>query len=335
VAGPHTGYLPGMTALADLLNRQAGVVSRAQLIELGVPRAQRDTMVRRRVLVPVLPGVYVDHTGIPTREQRAIAAVLYAGRAALHLESALDHPRGTGVLHVAIDAGRRVLPQPGIRIHRVPDLDAKVRWNLVPPRVRPEVAALERAHRAATDLDAIAALAAVVGSRATTADRLRQALEARGRIRRRRLLTELVADLAAGTHSVLEHGFLTRVVRPHGLPEPSVRQGPRAGRAGVEYRDAEYVELGTVVELDSRWHDNERAADRDTDRDLDDLAAGRLAVRLRYRQVFGTPCATAVRLGAVFRVRGWSGRPVGCSPTCEVSRHTGGSDGPQPFDVPA
>ena len=201
-------------------------------MELGVSRADRDTLLRRRVLTPVLPGVYVDHTGTPTREQRSIAAVLYAGRAALHLASALDHPRGTGVVHVAIDAARRVRAQPGMRIHRVPDLEDKVLWNLTPPRVRPEVAAVERAHRAATDLDAIAALAAVVGSRATTADRLARALAARSRIRRRALLTELVADLAAGTHSVLEHGFLTRVVRPHALPEPSARQAPRVGERG-------------------------------------------------------------------------------------------------------
>ncbi len=309
-----------MSALADLLARQAGVVSRAQLVELGVPRADRDTLLRRRVLTPVLPGVYVDHTGTPTREQRSIAAVLYAGRAALHLGSALDHPRGTGVVHVAIDAARRVRAQPGIRIHRVPDLEDKVLWNLTPPRVRPEVAAVERAHRAATDLDAIAALAAVVGSRATTAERLARALDARSRIRRRALLTELVADLAAGTHSVLEHGFLTRVVRPHALPEPSARQAPRVGPKGAEYRDVEYVELDTVVELDSRWHDTEHAADRDSDRDLDDLASGRVTVRLRYRQVFDTGCRTAARLGAVLRQRGWTGVPVPCSPTCEVSR---------------
>lgn len=307
-----------MSDLDDLLARQAGVVSRAQLVELGIARAVRETLVRRRDLTRILPGVYVDHTGRPTGEQRAIAAVLYAGHAALHLTSALEHPRGTGVVHVAIDASRRVKAQPGMQVHRVPDLEDKVLWNLVPPRVRPEVAALERAHRAATDLDAIAALAAVVGSRATTAERLGQALEARGRIRRHALLTELVSDLAAGTHSVLEHGFLARVVRPHSLPEPSARQAPRAGPRGSEYRDAEYVDLGLVVELDSRWHDTERAADRDSDRDLDDLAGGRVTIRLRYRQVFGTPCRTAVGLGAVLRRRGWAGAPVPCSPGCDV-----------------
>ncbi|KRF35025.1 type IV toxin-antitoxin system AbiEi family antitoxin domain-containing protein [Nocardioides sp. Soil805] len=311
-----------MSDLDDLLARQSGVVSRAQLIALGASRAERDTLVRRRLLVPVLPGVYVDHTGVPTRVQRSIAAVLYAGRAALHLESALDHPGGTGVIHVAIDATRRVAAQPGIRIHRVAGLEGKVRWNLVPPRVLPEVAALERAHRAATDLDAIAAVAAVVGSRATTAERLGRVLGSRPRIRRRTLLADLLDDLAAGTHSVLEHGFLTTVVRPHALPEPSARQAPRVGAKGIEYRDAEYAELGVVVEMDSRWHDTERAADRDADRDLDDLAGGQVTVRLRYRQVFGTPCHTAARLGLLLRRRGWNGSSTACSPSCAVPAWT-------------
>ena len=40
-------------------------------------------MLRRRDLVTVLPGVYVNHTGAQTWEQRAWAAVLYFWPAAL------------------------------------------------------------------------------------------------------------------------------------------------------------------------------------------------------------------------------------------------------------
>lgn len=139
-----------MSDLDDLLEQQAGTVSRTQLAGLEIARRVRDTMLRRRELVPVLPGVYVNHTGKPSREQRVIAAVLYAGHSALHLDTALDHPKSNGLIHVAIDASRRVRRQRGIRIHRVVDLDEKVRWNLTPPRVRPELAAIELAHRATT-----------------------------------------------------------------------------------------------------------------------------------------------------------------------------------------
>lgn len=141
----------------------------------------------------------------------------------------------------------------------------------------------------------------------------------RARIRRRSLLTDLIDDLAAGTNSVLEHGFLTQVVRPHALPEPSDRQAPRIGARGREYRDVVYAEFGTVVELDSRWHDTDEASDRDADRDLDDLASGQITPRLRYRQVFGTPCRTAARLGAILRNRGWEGTATACSEDCDVA----------------
>lgn len=322
-----------MSELTDLLERQSGTVSRAQLTELAIARRDRDTMLRRRDLVPLLPGVYVNHTGSPTREQRVIGAVLYAGRAALHLDTALDHPKSSGLIHLAIDVSRRVQPQPGMRIHRVVGLEDKVRWNLTPPRIRPELAALELAHRAGNDLEAIAALTGVVGARRTTAQRLVEAMADRSRLRRRALLADLSADLAAGTHSVLEHGFLTQVVRPHAIPDPTDRQAARAGARGKEYRDVAYPEFDTIVELDSRWHDNDRASDRDADRDLDDLASGQITPRLRYRQVFGTPCRTAERLGAILGQRGWAGSLSACSPDCTVDQD-GNSDSPRAWDLP-
>lgn len=315
-----------MSDLSDLLERQSGVVSRAQLADLDVARRTLDKMLRKRELVPIHPGVYVNHTGRPTRDQEAIAAVLYAGRACLHLEAALDRPRDSGPIQVAIDASRRVRPQPGISIHRVVDLEEKVRWNLTPPRVRPEIAALEIAHRAEDDLAAIAALTNVVGARKTTAQRLGAAMADRSRLRRRALLTSLVDDLEAGTHSVLEHGFLDRVIRPHGLPEPSARQSPVSGARGREYRDVAFAELEMFVELDSRWHDTDAASSRDADRDLDDLAQGHLTPRLRYTQVFGTPCRTADRLASIFARRGWSGTATPCSSRCPVPER-GNSDG--------
>jgi hypothetical protein len=308
-----------------LLHRQAGVVTRRQLLAAGVPQARIRTMLRRRELVRLHPGVYVTHTGVPTWQQRAWAAVLYAAPAALHLDAALGRVTD-GPVDVAVDWTRRVEPQPGLRLHRVRNLDDKVAWNLGPPRVRVEVACVEVAHRAHDDLAAIAALADAVGSRRTTAPRLRAAIEARTRLRRRRLLVALLADLEAGTHSVLEHGFLSRVVRPHGLPLPTRRQAPRETAAGRQYRDVEYDPFGLPIELDGSTHDTREARDADADRDLDDLATGRVVPRLRYRQVLGTPCRTAALLGRLFRLRGWAGVPHPCaSPTCDLRPERGGS----------
>jgi hypothetical protein len=309
-----------VTDLDDLLARQDGVVSRRQLVDLGHHKPDLERMLRRRDLVRVHPGVFVNHTGPLSWQQRAWAAVLYAGRSALHLDSALPGPDAEAPISVAIDATRRVVPRTGLRIHRVKRLEEKARWNLSPPRVSVEVVALEKAHRARDDLAAIAALTDVVGRRLTTAARIGSALADRPRLRRRQLLTALVGDLAAGTHSVLEHGFLTRVVRPHGLPEPTRLQAPRAGRSGSEYRDVEYADFAMFVELDGRFnHDGAPASDRDAIRDLDDLADGQVTPRLRFAQVYGGQCRTAARLARIFAARGWRSSATSCGPGCEVA----------------
>ena len=102
---------------------------------------------------------------------------------------------------------------------------------------------------------------------------------------------------------MLEHGYLTRVERPHGLPA-----GDRQQAGGGAYRDVAYPEHGTYVELDGRlFHDNGRARDADLDRDLDAAADGHETLRLGWGQVFDRPCATALRVAAVLRARGWTG----------------------------
>lgn len=128
----------------------------------------------------------------------------------------------------------------------------------------------------------------------------------------------LLEDIEHGTCSVLEHGYLTRVERPHGLPAPS-RQVTRRGPSGQEYRDVEYDEFGFVVELDGRTgHADWDSEGRDGDRDLDDLATGRISARVRWAQVFGRECRTAERVGRVLQARGWGGRPTPCGPQCAL-----------------
>lgn len=319
-----------LDTVTELLARQDGVVARRQLLDSGLTQAHVETLLRRRELVVAHPGVYLTHTGTPTWSQRSWAAILYAGRSALHLGSALHQPgkdhTPPGPIHVAADWTRRVAPQTGIRIHRVRELEDKVQWNLSPPRVRFEVAAVEVAHQAPDELASISALAALVGSRRTVASRLRVEIERRARLRRRGLLTDLLGDLERGTHSVLEHGYLVRVLRAHALPEPTSQQEAVADGAATQYRDVAHADLDMSVELDGRLHDRSEARDEDADRDLDDLARGRITPRLRYRQVFATPCRTAYRLADVFRDRGWDGSPRSCgSPGCQVGQDDRGT----------
>lgn len=308
-----------MDGLEDVLTRQAGVVSRRQLLALGYARHDVRRLVRRRELVVCSPGVYLDHTGDPTWLQRAWCGVLALWRAALCHESALDAAGARrcdpgALIQVAVDRNRSPAPPPGVRLRRLADLEAKVQWQLGPPRVRIEDAAIDVAAEARDEFAAVAVLADAVQSRRTTAARMEQALARRSRIVRRHFLAEVLADVGQGTCSVLEHGYLTRVERPHGLPtgRRQARESPR----GTVYRDVAYDDLGRFVELDGRlFHDSAEDRDRDLDRDLDVAVDGRATVRLGWGQVFGRPCLTALRIGRWLQAGGWGGVRCRC-PEC-------------------
>lgn len=129
--------------------------------------------------------------------------------------------------------------------------------------------------------------------------------------------------MAQGTCSVLEHGYLSRVERAHGLP--SAARQFRDSVQGPVYRDVDYRDFGLVVELNGRlFHDNALDHDRDLERDLDVAAGGRATVRLGWGQVFGRPCTTAVKVGRMLQARGWGGSTVAC-PACAgpIPRYAG------------
>ncbi len=288
-------------------------------------------LLRRRALTVVHPGVYIDHTGPLTDEQRAWAAVAYAGKAALWGPSALPSPgrpaprskrpdsEGPPPIHVAVHHHCQVRSIPGVVVHRVVQLHAQVRWNLGPPRQRVEDALLDTVRlRRLSESDRIGLVADLVGSGATTAIRMRTALGRRSRVADRRWWEEILADLVDGTSSVLEHGYLTRVERPHRLPTGR-RQVRGEATLGTVYRDVEYDGL-LVVELDGRlFHNTARNRDRDFDRDLDAAVDGRTTIRLTYGQVFDRPCLTAKRIGVLLRRAGIGSGARPCGPGCPVN----------------
>ena len=192
------------------------------------------------------------------------------------------------------------------------DLASRVQWNKSPPSTKYDDTVLDLAARGTT-LTSVARLADACGSRRTTAARLRDRLDERKRIAQREWLRAVLSDVAEGTCSVLEHGYLDLVERPHGLPD-STRQALRNLGNGRVYRDVAYDELALVVELDGRlFHSSARARDNDMERDLDAAVAGvRQTVRLGFGQVYDRPCQTAAKLALVMQRLGWSGEPTTC-----------------------
>lgn len=305
--------------LNDLLRRQDGVIARSQAADLDQSPSDIRRKLRRRDWTAATPGVYVAHTGPLTWSQRAWVAVLHAWPAALSHTSAIhasgSGPRPDGPIHVAIDAERRVIADHGIVVHRVAGLDDRALWTTSPPRMRIEEAVLDVASSATSPERAVACVSDAVQSRATTADRLLDALAGRPRIRRRDFLHDVLVDVRDGTCSVLEYHYLTKIERRHRLPKPIRQSRTTVGRHG--FRDLEYAEWGVIVELDGRMaHDNATARDHDMERDLDAAVdADSLTLRLGYRQVVGRPCQTTHKIARALQHRGWQGNPTLC-PDC-------------------
>ena len=308
-----------MSALEALLVDQSGVISRRQVIGLGLTATDINRNLRRRHWALVHPGVYVNHTGPLTWHQRAWAGVLFSWPAALSHDSAVRAGDGPGrrardesTIHIAVDRHRSLVAPPGVRLHRMTGFGQRVRWNLGPPRIRYEDALLDIAADTGSDLDALGILADACGSRRTTAWRLVTTLGDRRRIARRDWLDSVLRDIAEGTCSVLEHGYLTRVERPHGLPRGR-RQRPAVSTRGRVFRDVDYKQFGLIVELDGRaFHKSVADRDRDLDRDLDAAVERRETVRIGYGQVFDRGCSTAWRIGSILLDRGWRGSPTNC-----------------------
>lgn len=305
--------------MTDLLRKQDSVVARRQLRRLGADDNTVARLLRRRELTTVYPGVYVDHTGPLSWEQRAWAAVLTHWPAALTRESALPHPAVRAPIHVAIDVRRTVTAVPGVRAHRTAGFASKVGPPASPPRIALEHAAIDVAAAAPEPRRAFQVFADVCQSRRTSPQRIASVLRERPRVSGRQLLLDMLDDLGTGACSVLEREYLRAVERRHGLPVGRRQHRAQANGRSV-YRDVEYVGFAVVVELDGRaFHDSAAARDHDFERDLvAAVEAGVLTVRLAYGQVFATPCRTAARIARLLQQRGWSGRLTPC-PDCTDS----------------
>lgn len=304
--------------LREVLARQDGVVSRRQALEAGLASYEIEGLVRRERWARHAKAVYVDHSGPLTGPQRAWVAVLCCWPAALHLASALTPPSTTGPVLVAVDRDRRrpVTP-PWVVVRRLTRLEGSAHWNTSPPRVRCEDAVLHLAADAHDDLAAVGVLATACGDRRTTPARLLTALDRWPRLGRRPWLASVLTDLAQGTTSVLEHGYLTRVERAHGLPRARWQVRVESG-GRRRYRDATY-DGGAVVELDGAAHHGTRAQrDDDLQRDLELAADGGATARLGYGQVYGDTCRTTVLVVRFLRSRGVVVDPVACGSGCPV-----------------
>ena len=265
-----------------LARRQSGVVSRTQLIGLGMtPRAIKHRLEAGR-LHRVHRGVYAVGRPEITRAAALLAAVLAVGEGAvLSDQSAAElwgvRPPWRGPIHVSAPTKHTV---PGVRMHErhYPVKDLSLCRGIpvtTPARTLLDIAPfltpmqLERAVNEADRLDLIGP------------ERLRGSLDEnkgfRGVARLRTLLDRHTFTLS---DSNLELAFRP-IARAAGLPEPLTQHSVNGFRV-----DFYWPHLGLVIETDGlRYHRTPAQQTRAHVRDQAHLAAGLTPLRFTHAQV--------------------------------------------------
>jgi predicted transcriptional regulator of viral defense system len=306
----------------ELIADQAGIVSRAQAVAAGLTDGKIRANVDAGRWKRIFPGIYQTFSGDLSRTALLWAVQLRAGpgsalshETAAELHGLIDRPADH--VHVTVPANRRVPPTPGVVVHICQRVDAATMPGPALRRTRVEETVLDLAGRERRLTGAIAWATTACGRRLTTPERLAVALRHRKKLRWRRLLEAVVDDASAGAHSVLEVRYVRDVERGHRLPA-----GRRQARRAGSYRDVEYREFATVVELDGRAFHPEERRHQDRRRDNETAAGGERTLRYGWGDVVN-PCATAIQVARALRAGGWTGHLRPCArPGCPVRRRS-------------
>lgn len=241
----------------DLADGQASVIASWQASGAGLDPVTRKNRLRYGDWQRLQRGVYATFTGSPTREARLWAALLRAGPDAVlsHYTAAERHGlinQPSAAIHVTVPACRNPARRgklPGVVVHRSGSILARRHPAMTPPCTRIEETVLDLIATADTFDEAYDWICRAVGRRRTTAERLRAALDARGRFPRRHETELALGDAGAGASSWLERQYVRGVEIPHGLPT-AIRQARVRQGNGNRYLDNLYRDYLLCVEID-------------------------------------------------------------------------------------
>jgi very-short-patch-repair endonuclease len=270
----------------NLAARQAGMLSRAQLNQLGFTKDTVNTHLRAERWQQVSSTVLSVTTGRLGRDQLMWAGVLHAGPdSAIGGLTALEvhglrnwHRDGVTVL---VAKSHNLEPMPGVEfVETRRDIETHRGLGRLPVwRVEPAAllfAAYEPVTRTAYGL-----LSAVVQQRLTDPDRLVDQLGRMRPLRRAKAFRRVLGEIDGGAQSLAELD-VSRMCRRHGLPRPrrQVRRRDSSGR--WRYTDAEWrLPDGRVVilEVDGAFHMDVTSWADDIERERGLVGTGVLVLR--------------------------------------------------------
>jgi very-short-patch-repair endonuclease len=283
-------------AIAELAAKQRGVITRAQLLELGMTRTTIDNWVKHSRLHSLYRGIFLLGHPRPIAGARQLAAVLACGRGAVlsHLSAAglwRLLPGREGDVDVTVP-GRNPGRRRGIRVHRVNALDRRDVRKLggipitSPARTIFDVAAVVRRR----ELEQ--ALAEAYARRLARRSDFVSLLARRSSLSGTRALRALLDDATpALTRSRAEERLLA-LIRTAELPAPEINV--RIGRHEVDFM---WRDQRLIVEVNGfRFHSSRSAFEHDRRRDAELISQGFRVIRITWRQIVDRPEALTARL---------------------------------------
>jgi very-short-patch-repair endonuclease len=242
---------------ADLARTQDGVLSRRQLMGLGISRWQ--------VRAEIQAGRWRSHgrhsVAVHTRELEGEArwwwAVLEtAGDAMITASTALVAAGLTGYegneIHVAVLKSRHHHRPRGVVVHETRRLSAEDRVNVGLPRTRVPMATVLAALWARSDRQACFVVLMTINQGLVSVQQLQESSKRVRRDKRRKLLRWVIVAAADGVRAMGELDFAV-LCRRRGLPEPD-RQVIRTGRNGRVYLDVYWDQWRVIVEIEGVGH---------------------------------------------------------------------------------
>lgn len=273
--------------LADVVDRQEGVLTRRQLAAAGFPDRRVRTALDARRWRTFGRTVVVLHNGTLTPRQREWVAVLLPDKAAAL--AGLSAATAAGLrgfepdqVHIVVGHDTQVSAPRWVKLHESRRFGvADINPVAAPPRTRAARAVIDAATWSWPPRRACAILCAAVQQRVVPADRLLTELRRAGRIRHVRIMRDILGDIGGGGHTLAEID-LGPLALQAGLPRPR-RQVLRPEPNGrVRYIDAGFdLPDGTVlaVEIDGAVHLQPQAWWDDTSRQNEIVIAGRPMLR--------------------------------------------------------
>jgi very-short-patch-repair endonuclease len=274
-----------------LARRQAGVIARDQLLEVGLSEPEVDGLVCRRELNELYSGVYLHSSGAVSFKQRLWAAALWSSGVISHRSAAWVWRlpvEGSSCVHVTVGDRRFRKGPPNVVLHRVPlaRFDVTHAADLpVTTRVRTVIDMLrtERLDSARTLLDR-----SIQQGWLDPLDirrSLRAGIGRTGNVQ----LRELLAGIEPGADAESER-VLHRLLRRSGLTGWVAQYRLRLRHRTV-YVDVGFPEHRLAIEVDGRRYHDE-ASDRFEDdrvRQNELIMTGWRVLRFTWRQLNDHP----------------------------------------------